>query len=269
VAPSRKLRGPKQLPRLALQDRDERLPRGSRQATRGAAAELRAGRAHAVPRCVARRAALGCGRARSPLRPSRERTARAVGRDPDAASPATGRIPTARRARVLRQGGRPAPGRQLDERAQRGPPGPSHAGAARTRPHPPARRCPALAREALHRGLGGGRHRGPRGAHSRGRGDDDAPGSGCLPREAGDRGLLRNGSGGRRARRIPLVATSANRQPAVAAYFPDPEAGVFRPYGIMVLTLDEDSIAEITGCTDPAVFPLLGLPSELERQPAH
>jgi RNA polymerase sigma-70 factor, ECF subfamily len=69
--------------------------------------------------------------------------------------------------------------------------------------------------------------------------------------------------------RIPLVATSANRQPAVAAYFPDPEASVFRPYGIMVLTLDEDSIAEITGCTDPVVFPLLGLPSELERQPAH
>ena len=69
--------------------------------------------------------------------------------------------------------------------------------------------------------------------------------------------------------RIPLVATSANRQPAVAAYFLDPQAGVFRPYGIMVLTLDGDSIAEITGCTDPAVFPLLGLPSELERQPAH
>jgi len=37
----------------------------------------------------------------------------------------------------------------------------------------------------------------------------------------------------------------------------------------MVLTLDGDSIAEITGCTDPAVFPLLGLPSELERQRAH
>ena len=69
--------------------------------------------------------------------------------------------------------------------------------------------------------------------------------------------------------RIPLVGTSANRQPAVAAYVPDPETGVFRPYGIMVLTLDGDSIAEITGCTDPAVFPLLGLPSELERQRAH
>jgi RNA polymerase sigma-70 factor (ECF subfamily) len=64
--------------------------------------------------------------------------------------------------------------------------------------------------------------------------------------------------------RIPLLPTRANRQPAVGAYFPDPEAGVYRPYGVMVLTLDGDSIAEITGCTDPAIFPLLGLPTELE-----
>jgi RNA polymerase sigma-70 factor, ECF subfamily len=64
--------------------------------------------------------------------------------------------------------------------------------------------------------------------------------------------------------RIPLLPTRANRQPAVGAYFPDPEAGVYRPYGVMVLTLDGASIAEITGCTDPTIFPLLGLPTELE-----
>jgi RNA polymerase sigma factor (sigma-70 family) len=64
--------------------------------------------------------------------------------------------------------------------------------------------------------------------------------------------------------RIPLLPTRANRQPAVAAYFPDPKAGVYRPYGIMVLSLDGGAIAEITGCTDPSVFPLLGLPDELE-----
>jgi RNA polymerase sigma-70 factor (ECF subfamily) len=64
--------------------------------------------------------------------------------------------------------------------------------------------------------------------------------------------------------KIPLLPARANRQPAVAAYFPDPEGGIYRPYGVMVLTLDGDSIAEITGCTDPAIFPLLGLPSELE-----
>jgi RNA polymerase sigma-70 factor (ECF subfamily) len=65
---------------------------------------------------------------------------------------------------------------------------------------------------------------------------------------------------------IPLLPTRANRQPAVGAYLLDPMAGVYRPYGIMVLTLDGDSIAEITGCTDPTVFPLLGLPSELRRE---
>jgi RNA polymerase sigma-70 factor (ECF subfamily) len=65
---------------------------------------------------------------------------------------------------------------------------------------------------------------------------------------------------------IPLIPTRANRQPAVGAFLLDPEAGVYRPYGIMVLTLDGDSIAEITGCTDPSVFPLLGLPSELKTE---
>jgi RNA polymerase sigma-70 factor (TIGR02960 family) len=65
---------------------------------------------------------------------------------------------------------------------------------------------------------------------------------------------------------IPLLPTRANRQPAVGAYVLDPEAGVYRPYGIMVLTLDGDLIAEITGCTDPTVFPLLGLPSELTME---
>jgi RNA polymerase sigma-70 factor (ECF subfamily) len=62
---------------------------------------------------------------------------------------------------------------------------------------------------------------------------------------------------------IPLLPTRANRQPAVGAYVPDPDAGLYRPYGIMVLTVDRDSIAEITGCTDPRLFPLLGLPAEL------
>jgi hypothetical protein len=31
----------------------------------------------------------------------------------------------------------------------------------------------------------------------------------------------------------------------------------------MVLSLDTDSIAEITGCTDPCVFGAFGLPGEL------
>jgi RNA polymerase sigma-70 factor (ECF subfamily) len=65
---------------------------------------------------------------------------------------------------------------------------------------------------------------------------------------------------------IPLLPARANGQPAVGAYILDPEAGVYRPYGIMVLALDGDRIAEITGCTDPTVFPLLGLPTELKAE---
>ena len=65
---------------------------------------------------------------------------------------------------------------------------------------------------------------------------------------------------------IQLVPARANRQPAVGAYILDPEADVYRPYGVMVLTLDGDLIAEITGCTDPTVFPLLGLPRELKTE---
>jgi RNA polymerase sigma-70 factor (TIGR02960 family) len=62
---------------------------------------------------------------------------------------------------------------------------------------------------------------------------------------------------------IRLLPTRANRQPAVAAYLLDREAGVHRGYGLMVLSLDGDAIAEITGFGDPALFPLFELPAEL------
>lgn len=63
---------------------------------------------------------------------------------------------------------------------------------------------------------------------------------------------------------VRLVPTRANCQPAVAAYVLDRDAGVHRPYGLMVLTLDGASIAEITGFVDPELFQLFGLPRELE-----
>ena len=63
---------------------------------------------------------------------------------------------------------------------------------------------------------------------------------------------------------IRLLPKRANRQPALAGYVLDREAGVYRAYGIMVLTLDGDAIAEITGFSDPSLFPLFGLPRELE-----
>src|SRR5204863_311619 len=40
---------------------------------------------------------------------------------------------------------------------------------------------------------------------------------------------------------IRLVPIRANRQPAVGAYFLDAEAGVYRPYGLMVFTLDGEA----------------------------
>ena len=63
--------------------------------------------------------------------------------------------------------------------------------------------------------------------------------------------------------KIRLVETRANRQPALAAYLWDPDDRVYRPYGLMVLTIDGDAISEITGFPDPALFARFGLPEEL------
>jgi RNA polymerase sigma-70 factor (TIGR02960 family) len=72
---------------------------------------------------------------------------------------------------------------------------------------------------------------------------------------------------GGRLDQIPLLPTRANRQPALAGYVLDADAGVYRAYGIQVLTLDRGAIAEITGFGDPSLFPLFGLPTELKEPP--
>lgn len=59
---------------------------------------------------------------------------------------------------------------------------------------------------------------------------------------------------------IELVEVRANGHPALAAYLPDETAGDCRGYGIMVLTLDGDRIATITGFPDPALYPAFDLP---------
>jgi RNA polymerase sigma-70 factor (TIGR02960 family) len=64
---------------------------------------------------------------------------------------------------------------------------------------------------------------------------------------------------------IRLVPTRANRQPALAGYVLDRETGISHGYGIMVLTVDGDEIAEITGFSDPRLFELFGLPAELRE----
>jgi RNA polymerase sigma-70 factor (ECF subfamily) len=62
---------------------------------------------------------------------------------------------------------------------------------------------------------------------------------------------------------IRLVPTSANRQPALAAYSRGDD-GKHRPYGLMVLQIDGDRISGIVGFPDPWLFEQCGLPSELE-----
>lgn len=64
--------------------------------------------------------------------------------------------------------------------------------------------------------------------------------------------------------RIRLVPTRANHRPALAAYVQDLDGRTYRAYGVMVLTLDGDEIAEIWGFADPTLLPLFGLPGELD-----
>jgi RNA polymerase sigma-70 factor (ECF subfamily) len=65
-------------------------------------------------------------------------------------------------------------------------------------------------------------------------------------------------------RDVRLVRTSANGQPALAAYNRDPGSGVLRPYALQVLTLRGGRIAQIDGFVSPAHFPAFGLPDALE-----
>jgi RNA polymerase sigma-70 factor (ECF subfamily) len=64
-------------------------------------------------------------------------------------------------------------------------------------------------------------------------------------------------------RRIRLVPTRANGQPAFAYYMDDPNAGVARAGGIFVLSLELEAIAEITRFGDCGVLPYFGLPRTL------
>ena len=66
---------------------------------------------------------------------------------------------------------------------------------------------------------------------------------------------------GGRLDEIRLVPTSANLQPALAAYSRGVD-GKHRPYGLMVLQI-EDLISGIVGSPDPWLFKECGLPSEL------
>ena len=67
----------------------------------------------------------------------------------------------------------------------------------------------------------------------------------------------------RRGAPLRLVPTRANGQPAFGCYFPSPHTNIARPYGLLVVTLAGDGIAEITWFADSSVFPHFGLPRTL------
>jgi RNA polymerase sigma-70 factor, ECF subfamily len=56
----------------------------------------------------------------------------------------------------------------------------------------------------------------------------------------------------------------ANQQPACAVYQRD-EAGVYHAFGISVLTIEQDQVADIITFIDPALFPRFNLPLEISH----
>src|SRR3954468_10728385 len=68
---------------------------------------------------------------------------------------------------------------------------------------------------------------------------------------------------GRAGRRVRLVPTRANGQPAFGHYLEDPHAPVGRFAGVLVLTLEGDRIAAITRFADSGILGRFGLPRTL------
>lgn len=64
--------------------------------------------------------------------------------------------------------------------------------------------------------------------------------------------------------RILLRLTLANGQPALAAYETRPD-GRATAYGLMMLTVAADGVAQITGFRDPTLFDAFALPPTLDR----
>ena len=85
-------------------------------------------------------------------------------------------------------------------------------------------------------------------------------GGAAIARFLSDRAALRGAA-------LRLVPTRANKQPAFGCYFPAPHTEIARPYGLLVLTLEGDQIAEIMWFADTSVFPHFGLPRMLPARP--
>src|SRR5207247_3724209 len=66
----------------------------------------------------------------------------------------------------------------------------------------------------------------------------------------------------RPGRTYRVVPTRANGQPAFGMYMADPHTGVYRAYGLLVVTIAGDRITVVTGF-DASVMPRFGLPRAL------
>jgi len=75
--------------------------------------------------------------------------------------------------------------------------------------------------------------------------------------------FLRHQAASRGPRRLRLVPTRANTQPAFGVYLRDEHAPVAHAAGLLVLTLQGDQIAAITRFLDTSVLPSFGLPRTL------
>jgi RNA polymerase sigma-70 factor (TIGR02960 family) len=76
-------------------------------------------------------------------------------------------------------------------------------------------------------------------------------------------GFLDDAFGRRADKGVRLVPTRANSQPAFGLYLEDPRAPIAHAGGVLVLTLEGDSISAITRFGDTSVFPYFGLPRTL------
>ncbi len=67
--------------------------------------------------------------------------------------------------------------------------------------------------------------------------------------------------------RFRFLPTRANRQPALAVYRlgTDGDHQTYQAWGMFVLTVDGDAVAEITAFIDPTLPPAFGLPTKLEE----
>jgi hypothetical protein len=64
-------------------------------------------------------------------------------------------------------------------------------------------------------------------------------------------------------RRVRLIATRANGQPAFGYYMGDPATPIAHAHGLIVLTLDGDRVSGITRFMDESILRLFGLPRTL------